>query len=115
MSEAEHTAGPWQFREQGDANEFAVLDSTGRWLFSIRHNGEELLAKQLANMRLVAAAPAVFTCLQGLMGCPYDLDENTISEDGIEAAPMQVVGVMSVALLRRRRALAAIALALGAA
>jgi hypothetical protein len=63
MIEAEHTAGPWQFREQGDANEFAVLDSTGRWLFSIRHNGEELLAKQLANLRLAAAAPDLLTAL----------------------------------------------------
>jgi hypothetical protein len=84
MIEAEHTAGPWQFREQGDANEFVVLDHAGRWLFSIRHNGEELFAKQLANLRLVAAGPVLLSALEELSGIVQGLYDD-------RSAPLELV------------------------
>ena len=50
--------------------------------------------------------------LEDLLECPYHIDEATVSKAGLEATmnanPHQVVGNMSVALLRVRKARAAI-------
>jgi hypothetical protein len=51
--------------------------------------------------------------LQELIGCPYDIDTATVPKAGIDAAPSQVVGTMSVALMRLRKARAALAKATG--
>ena len=55
--------------------------------------------------------------LEDLLECPYHIDEATVSKAGLEATmnanPHQVVGNMSVALARVRKARAAIANARG--
>lgn len=52
----------------------------------------------------------LYSALSDLMECPYVIDQATIPNAGIDAAPDQVVGNMSVALVKRRAALAAIKL-----
>lgn len=52
-----HTEGPWEFHEQGDANEFVMLTTKKRWLFAFRQNGEMMTEEQMANCRLVRASP----------------------------------------------------------
>ena len=49
-TEAGHTPLPWKFHEQGDANEFCLVTSGGKWVLGIRQNGELLQGKQLANL-----------------------------------------------------------------
>jgi len=51
----------------------------------------------------LARAMAVVEAARDLLGCPYTLDEASIPRAGIDAAPDQVVGVISVALPRYRR------------
>jgi hypothetical protein len=57
----------------------------------------------------LARAMAVVEAARDLLGCPYTLDEASIPSAGIDAAPDQVVGVISVALPRYRRIRATIA------
>jgi hypothetical protein len=58
-----HTPGPWEVRSQGDANEYCVITAGGKWLFALRHNGEQWTAEQLANAQLIAAAPKLLQAL----------------------------------------------------
>ena len=65
--------------------------------------------------RLHEVNQELLEALSGFLECPYDIDPATVPKAGIEAAPMQVVGNMSVALVRIRLARAAIAKATGGA
>ena len=56
---------------------------------------------------------ALLEALEELCACPQWVDEATVPKAGIEAAPQQVVVNMSVALLKLRKARAAIAKATG--
>ena len=62
--EVKHTAGPWNWHEQGDANEYALLSNTKRWVIAFRQNGEILTGQQRANARLIAAAPELLEACQ---------------------------------------------------
>ena len=42
-------------RANGDANSYALLDDKGHWFMSLLVNGEQLEAKQEANLRRLAA------------------------------------------------------------
>ncbi len=55
------------------------------------------------------AAQQALEALEDLVGCPYEIDQATVPKAGIDAAPSQVVGTMSVALVRHRKARAGIA------
>lgn len=50
-----HTPGRMTFREDGDANHYSMMDDTGRWWLAMLHNGEAPSARQVANMRRLAA------------------------------------------------------------
>lgn len=50
-----HTQGRITFKADGDANHYTLLDEGGRWLMSVLMNGEQLTAKQEANLRRIAA------------------------------------------------------------
>lgn len=78
----QHTPGPWVGGQQGDANEFYVVTANGRWLFSFRHNGEPLLGEQLANLRLIAAAPDLLEALEMVR----DADDDCV-RDGLPRIP----------------------------
>lgn len=54
MTEAT-TTGRIAYREEGDANHYAVLAEDGRWLLSLLHNGEATTERQRANLRRLAA------------------------------------------------------------
>ena len=47
--------GRLTIKENGDANSYALLDGSGKWLLSVIHNGEELTSSQRETMRRVAA------------------------------------------------------------
>jgi len=51
-----HTAGRLHFRENGDANSYALLDENGRWWMSLLMNGEQVTERQRANLTRMAAA-----------------------------------------------------------
>ncbi len=63
------------------------------------------------NTRPIEAA--LLEALEAIMDCPYTLDEATIPKAGIEANANQVVGNMSVSLVKVRNARAVLALATG--
>ena len=46
--------------------------------------------------------------LRELLACPYTLDSASIPHAGVDAAPQQIVGVLSVGLVRMRAAQAAL-------
>lgn len=51
-----HTPGCMTFKEDGDANHYSILDDSGHWWLALLHNGEAPSARQVANMRRLAAA-----------------------------------------------------------
>ena len=113
MSKA--TPGPWKVRNWRE-----VFKGTRR-ICSVNAGeslplGEEL-DRAASNARLIAAAPELLDALEDLLECPYHIDEATVSKAGLEATmnanQYQVVGNMSVALFRVRKARAAIAKATG--
>lgn len=67
---------------------------------------QEILRLEQVNAELLDA-------LKEICDCPQWIDEATVSKAGIEAAPQQVIMNMSVALVRLRKARAAIAKATG--
>ena len=70
-----HTPGPWLFVEQGDANEYALLTADKKgWVIGFLQNGEMMTARQIANARLIAAAPTL------LAACQAVLDESPASD-----------------------------------
>jgi hypothetical protein len=71
----QHTKGEWTFREQGEANQWCLITADGRWVIAFLQNGELLPPEQLANARLMAAAPKLLAALAGL------LDEAVILSD----------------------------------
>lgn len=52
---AQHTKTHLTFRENGEANSYALLDDQGRWFMSLLLNGEQVTARQEANLRRLAA------------------------------------------------------------
>jgi hypothetical protein len=96
-----HTAAPWH---QGG---YEVQDDKGALICNLSGwRGEQ---QTLANARLIAAAPELLKALKEICDCPQFVDEATVPKAGIEVAPQQVVINMSVALVRLRKAQAAIA------
>ena len=55
--ETKHTPGPWKLIEQGDANMYGMVTAGNRWIISFQQNGELMSETQLANAKLMAAAP----------------------------------------------------------
>lgn len=54
-TETIHTAGLIEFRPNGDANSYALLDNKGNWWLSLLMNGEQVTVRQEANLRRLAA------------------------------------------------------------
>lgn len=53
-----YTPGPWKFHTNGEANSYALITKAdNRWVISVQQNGEMLTDQQLANGRLISAAP----------------------------------------------------------
>lgn len=50
-----HTPGKIVFRPNGDANSYAMLDEASHWWMSLLMNGEQITARQEANLRRMAA------------------------------------------------------------
>ena len=50
-----HTPTRLTVRANGDANSYALLDDKGHWFMSMLVNGEQMEAKQEANLRRLAA------------------------------------------------------------
>lgn len=65
------TEGPWVWAPSGEANFYRLgVDQGGRvikWLASIQMNGELMEAKQVANMKAIAATPALVSALEALV------------------------------------------------
>lgn len=50
-----HTPGRIRLRANGDANSYALVDEDGKWWMSLLVNGEQITARQEANLRRLAA------------------------------------------------------------
>lgn len=61
--EIKHTPGPWMFHEQGDANQYCLLTNDKRWVIAFSQNGELHTPEQIANAKLIAAAPELLEAL----------------------------------------------------
>ena len=62
-----HTPGPWVPHAQGDANYWCLITDTGKWVIGFMQNGELMTEEQVANAKLIAAAPdmlAALLCIQ---------------------------------------------------
>lgn len=93
---------PWVLREQGEANQFCVLDTTGkRWILGLLHNGEPLPAQQEANLRFVVGSvnchDALVAALRGMMAAhPAE-----VALPGFSAAPELVAARSVLALVEK--------------
>jgi hypothetical protein len=63
---ATHTPAPWTPHQQGDANFYVILHEN-KWLASIQFNGEQMEAKQMANLNVMAAAPELLEALTSIV------------------------------------------------
>jgi hypothetical protein len=77
------------------------------WLETSPYHYDKLVADELRRLHEVNAE--LLEALKEICGCPQFVDEATVPKAGIEAAPQQVIVNMSVALVRLRKARAAIA------
>lgn len=66
MSQQAHTKKPWTIGNHQDSNHW-IVNERKRWLFVLQQNGELHLDEQLANTRLVAAAPEMLEVLEALV------------------------------------------------
>lgn len=87
MTDTLHTAGPLTWRAQGDANEYVLLNGDGTsWVAAIKQNGEMLVTRQEANMRVWAAAPKLLAALRELQANPNDPRAHRWALDAIRLA-----------------------------
>lgn len=89
------TEGPWDYREDGDANFYHITDQAGKWLLCLQHNGEQLTDQQRANMRLIAAAPemlAALKYLESFLPCIVEDPENSTAVRMVSAAIKKAKG-----------------------
>lgn len=70
-----HTRGRVMWREQGDANEYCLVTTSGRWLFAFKHNGEDTDAQQRANVERMAA---LWNAGAGLLNPETDLLDSSL-------------------------------------
>lgn len=118
---SKHTPGPWKVRTLDDSlGTIDTSDDTTSIAQAFDLSFQDRIAgspERKANARLIAAAPDLLAALEDLLGCPYCLDEATVSKEGLEetmkARPYQVVVNMSVSLQRLRNAQSAIYKAIG--
>ena len=63
--ETEHSKVEWEFKAQGDANEYCILALTkeGKWVAAIKLNGEMTVSQQLELLKLMTAAPDMIDAL----------------------------------------------------
>lgn len=52
---------------------------------------------------LFAVSGSAIQVIKWMADCPYTIDQATVSKDGIDAAPMQVVGNMSLSYLKYKQ------------
>ncbi len=64
-----HTPGPWVAREQGEADQWAILTADRKgWVIGLIHNGEQHIEVQRANLRVMTAAPELLSALERMTG-----------------------------------------------
>lgn len=66
---AHHSSEPWTVREQGEANQFAIITKEG-WIIALLCNGELTVEQQRAIMRRMVA------CVNVCEGIPTEILEN---------------------------------------
>lgn len=52
-----YTKGPWIVKEQGDANDYCLINTDKDWLLAFRHNGVYSLEQQRENIKLISTSP----------------------------------------------------------
>ena len=50
-----HTQGRIEFRPNGEANSYALVDETGNWWLSLIMNGKQVTERQIENLQRMAA------------------------------------------------------------
>jgi len=63
MKKCKHTPGVWRFFVLGDANQNCLLTNDVRWVIAFSQNGELNTPEQIANAKLIAAAPDLLDAL----------------------------------------------------
>lgn len=84
--------GPWQLREEGEANQWSAIDADGKWMISFRMNGEMLTVRQQAIAQVISAIPDLLIALRtierltGYRLSPLARDMNDLACEAIAKA-----------------------------
>jgi hypothetical protein len=84
------TKGDWVAHEQGEANEYVVLTDEKEWVLAVKMNGKQFHGEQLANLRLMVAAPEMLKALERMIE-EFAADENTLSESETIYSAFEVI------------------------
>jgi len=70
MSALLHTEGPLHYKPDGGTANFGwIFHGNGHWLARIQHNGEAVVARQVADGHLFAAATDLLAALEEARNC----------------------------------------------
>lgn len=84
--------GDWTFKAQGDADHYFILHGK-KWLAAIHMNGELTEAQQLANLRVMGAAPKLLHAIKNLLDPRYGDTEGRLAEKEARQAIKQAEGL----------------------
>lgn len=90
----QHTPGPLSFKEDGEANVYAIFDDRGDWLAIVKHNGRQWQREQVANLNIWTAAPdllraAIEVWPSNLGRIPDDMPDDAVLPVDITAGELR--------------------------
>lgn len=98
-----HTKGPWKFHQNGDGG-YSVLgekisEKEYKWVIGFIQNGEITTPEQIANMKLISAAPEMFEALQSANNYFVDLQNKCALTSSDERAWKLISKAINKAIL----------------
>lgn len=76
----QHTSGPWIFHANGNPGDYTILRPDNKWVIGFHQNGEIWRDEEIANAKLIAAAPELLNSLTELLEWANSMAESMDSD-----------------------------------